>query len=79
MTLSLVALFHQAALSLPVVIEDYIHSGAKYPAIIAVRMGCYGLALAGILATIRVSRQAHDDAHWGVAEYRSFVIQRRWR
>jgi succinate dehydrogenase / fumarate reductase membrane anchor subunit len=58
MTLSLVALFHQAALSLPVVIEDYIHSGAKYPAIIAVRMGCYGLALAGILATIRVSRQA---------------------
>jgi succinate dehydrogenase / fumarate reductase, membrane anchor subunit len=33
--LLLIALFHQAALGLQVMIEDYIHSGARFAAVIA--------------------------------------------
>ena len=44
MILLLIALFHNSALSLPVVIGDYVHSGFKFAAVIAVRLGCYGLA-----------------------------------
>ncbi len=47
MILLLIALFHHAALGLQVVIEDCVHSGAKFAAIIAVRLGCYGLAGSG--------------------------------
>jgi succinate dehydrogenase / fumarate reductase membrane anchor subunit len=55
MVLLLIALFCHTALGLQVVIEDYIHSGAKFGALIAVRLGCVALAVAGILATMRVT------------------------
>ncbi|MDQ2860630.1 MAG: succinate dehydrogenase, hydrophobic membrane anchor protein [Pseudomonadota bacterium] len=55
MIMLLVALFHHAALGLQVVIEDYVPSGAKFAAVVAVRLGCFALATAGILATLSVA------------------------
>ncbi len=55
MILLLLALFHHTALGLQVVIEDYVHSGAKYPAVIASRLGCYGLAVTGIVVLLRIA------------------------
>jgi len=37
------------------VIEDYVHSGAKFAALVAVRLGCFGLALAGMVAVLRIA------------------------
>jgi succinate dehydrogenase / fumarate reductase, membrane anchor subunit len=54
LALLLMALFYHTALGLQVVIEDYLHSGAKFGALIAVRLGCVALAVAGILATMRI-------------------------
>lgn len=54
MLLLLFALFTHLALGLQVVIEDYVHSGAMIPLLIAVRFACVALALAGILATLRI-------------------------
>jgi succinate dehydrogenase membrane anchor subunit len=54
MVLLLVALFHHIALALQVVIEDYVHSDLKFAAIVAVRLGCFALAAAGILAMLRI-------------------------
>lgn len=55
MLLLLIALFHHTALGLQVIIEDYVHSGAKFAAIIATRLGCFALAVAGIVATLRIA------------------------
>jgi succinate dehydrogenase / fumarate reductase membrane anchor subunit len=55
MVLLLIALFYHTALGLQVVIEDYVHSGAKFGALIAMRLGCVALAVAGILATMRIA------------------------
>lgn len=54
MVLLLIGLFYHTALGLQVVIEDYIHSGAKFAAVIAVRHGCFALTVAGIVATLRI-------------------------
>jgi succinate dehydrogenase / fumarate reductase membrane anchor subunit len=55
MILLLIALFHHTALALQVVIEDYVHSGAKFGLIIAVRLGSFALGTAGGLATLRIA------------------------
>ena len=55
MVLLLIALFSHLALGLRVLIEDYVHSGFKFAAVIAVRLSCYGLAVAGFVATLRVA------------------------
>jgi succinate dehydrogenase / fumarate reductase membrane anchor subunit len=55
MILLLLALFHHTALGLQVVIEDYIHSDAKFAAVITVRLACFALASAGIVAILRVT------------------------
>jgi len=55
MVLLLVGLFYHTALGLQVVIEDYVHSGLKTFALLGMRFGCCGLAVAGILATLRIA------------------------
>ncbi len=55
MILLLIALFYHMALGLQVVIEDYIHSGAKFAIFIAVRLGCFALAGVGILAILEIA------------------------
>ena len=55
MILLLIALFYHTALGLQVVIEDYVHSGVKFAAVIAVRLGCCALATAGVVAILRIA------------------------
>lgn len=55
MVLLLIALFQHLALGLQVVIEDYVHSAAKLPAVVIVRFSCFGLAVAGIVAMLRIA------------------------
>jgi succinate dehydrogenase / fumarate reductase membrane anchor subunit len=54
MILLLITVFYHSALGLQVVIEDYIHSGARFAAMIAVRLGCSALAAVGIVAILRI-------------------------
>jgi succinate dehydrogenase / fumarate reductase, membrane anchor subunit len=55
MVLLLTGLFYHTALGLRVVIEDYVHSAMKVPALLGVRFSCGALAVAGILATLRIA------------------------
>jgi succinate dehydrogenase / fumarate reductase membrane anchor subunit len=56
MVLLLIALFHHTALGLRVVVEDYVHSDrAKIPTVVAIRLACFALAVAGIFATVRIA------------------------
>ena len=55
LVLLMITLFHHAALGLQVVIEDYVHSRMKIPALLAARLACLGLAATGVLATLRIA------------------------
>jgi succinate dehydrogenase / fumarate reductase membrane anchor subunit len=55
MILLLIALFHHSALGLQVVIEDYVHSGLRFAAVIAVRLGSFALASVGIMSTLHIA------------------------
>jgi succinate dehydrogenase / fumarate reductase, membrane anchor subunit len=56
MVLLLIALFHHMALGLQVVVEDYVHADrAKIPTVVAIRLACFALAVAGIFATVRIA------------------------
>jgi len=55
MILLQIALFDHTALGLQVVIEDYVHSGAKFAALVIMRLSCFALTVAGIVATLRIA------------------------
>lgn len=54
MVLLLIALFYHTALGLQVVIDDYVHSGFKFAAVIGMRLACFAIGTAGTMATLRI-------------------------
>ena len=54
MILLLISLFRHTALGLQVVIEDYMHTKTKFAALTIVRLLCIALAVAGIVAILRI-------------------------
>ena len=54
MIMLLLALFHHTALGLQVVIEDYMHSRARFVVLMAMRPTCLALAIIGIMATLHI-------------------------
>ena len=56
MVLLLIALFYHTSLGLQVVVEDYVHTERmKISAIAVIQLGCFALAVAGIIATLRIA------------------------
>ncbi len=55
MILLVIALFYHTALGIQVVIEDYVHSGAKFAWEMLVRLACFVLASAGIVAILQIA------------------------
>lgn len=56
MVLLLIALFYHMALGLQVVVEDYVHTDRiKMPTVVIIHLGCFALAAAGIIATLRIA------------------------
>jgi succinate dehydrogenase / fumarate reductase membrane anchor subunit len=55
LVLLLVSMFSHLALGLRVIIEDYVHAGAKFAALLLVRFACVSLCVAGILAILRIA------------------------
>jgi succinate dehydrogenase / fumarate reductase, membrane anchor subunit len=56
LTLFIIAVYHHLQLGLQVVIEDYVHGeAAKITGLILVKLGCFGLGAASVLAVVRVS------------------------
>jgi succinate dehydrogenase / fumarate reductase membrane anchor subunit len=55
MILLQVALFYHTVLGLQVMVEDYVHSAVKFVALVILRLSCFALAIAGIIATLRIA------------------------
>jgi succinate dehydrogenase / fumarate reductase membrane anchor subunit len=56
LVLMLIATFHHVSLGLQVIIEDYVHTElSKLGLIIAVRLFCFALAVAGIFAVLMIA------------------------
>lgn len=61
LVLLLIATFYHAALGLQVVIEDYIHGElARLGLVVLTRLGCFALAVAGIVAVLTLALGAAD-------------------
>ncbi|EKV31947.1 Succinate dehydrogenase hydrophobic membrane anchor protein [Caenispirillum salinarum AK4] len=55
MILTIGVSFWHMALGLQVVIEDYVHGGARAPSLIAVKLVSFALAAFGILSVLKVA------------------------
>jgi succinate dehydrogenase / fumarate reductase membrane anchor subunit len=56
MVLALIALFYHIVLGLQVVVEDYVHTDRlKMPTVVAIHLGSFALATAGIIAILRIA------------------------